>query len=155
MRYFYRTDEGDIHGPTDAATLARLIGDGKLSETCLLEEETSGRQLLAGMLTELALPEDSTGAAPPPYVSYPRKSGMVVPSRQRLGENSVAFNLRFAWICTLAGFLGCPILSIAGMVFARRAQAQGDRQAPVVALLSYVSVAVGSFVFLMFKLFFR
>lgn len=118
MRYYVLADDGQKYGPADLATLNQWIGEGRLTQQQMLEEETTGRKVAVTSVTGLNWvgPEAAPGGG---YQGYYRGPVM-------MGDDG-AGDLKNAWIFAVLAFLCCPIVfGILGIVYSMRAKTKGN-----------------------------
>ncbi len=140
------TNTGAKYGPADIATLNQWITENRLQPTTMLQDATSGQQLMASQVPGLLFPMSQAPSAPvasagpiqgpiqTPVQPMGRPIGSEVPyaGQQQYayaGGDDGSKDIMWAYVSSAIGFLICPILLpiIYGIFRAVEAKKKGHR----------------------------
>lgn len=171
MKYFVIAHDGKKYGPADADTLTQWASEGRITPATELEEEMTGRRLMARdvdgiILSESAVqepgdrydaPSQPTTTQSNPYASSgpqssygspqtPSNPFSNPPSNYPRGaggyDPSLDQKVTTSWILIVIGFFCCFILTIVGTVMAHDAKKKGHPGANAAFITGLVLLAV-------------
>lgn len=154
MKYFVIAHDGKKYGPADADTLTQWASEGRITPATELEEEMTGRRLMARDVDGIILPESAAQepgdrydapsqptttqsnpyASSGPQSSYgspqtPSNPFSNPPSNYPRGaggyDPSLDQKVTTSWIMVVLGFVCCPVFAIVGIVMANDAKKRG------------------------------
>ena len=109
MRYFVVADDGNKYGPADLPTLNQWAQEGRVLQTHMLEEETTGRRVAATSVPGLNWTaggpspfESAQGAPGQPFQGYYQRPGYSNTSNDKL--------LKEAWWCAVLSLICCGLV---------------------------------------------
>lgn len=161
MRYFVIGPDGSKYGPADVPTLNTWATENRVLPTTMLEEEGTGRQVMArdviGLIFPMSAPvSNPTPPTPGPSASpYDRPTGFGQQTSQSpqssnyyrpQPQNSSDGNTEviIAWILGVIGLGCCPIVfSTIGIVLAIQAKNKGNPGGQAAMIFCIVSLIVG------------
>lgn len=112
MEYFVITPTGQRFGPADFQTLILWVQQGRIDPNTMLQEVSTGRQMMANQIPGLGLPASTDyyqGVHPSPK-DYPR---IVETKGDKLANTAKALGI--------TGFFLCPLFCLVGIGFAAMA----------------------------------
>jgi hypothetical protein len=137
VRYFVIGQDGNKYGPADMATLQAWSSQGRVHPDSWLEEESTGRRLLAREVLGAAQPTPPpSGFTQPPSASpYPRPS---------TGSDSAQTMFIVGWICAVVSICFCPIgFGAAAIILGVLAKQKGHPNAMALIVCAIVFMIVG------------
>lgn len=147
MRYFVLTQDGHRYGPADIAVLNLWIAEGRLQPNQWVEEEGTGQRHMASAVFGLqfglagGLSSETAYINPPPPANYYQRGPSSIPVYgQRMPGSQ---ELSTAWVMCVIAFLCFPPFSIAGIVFANKAQVLGNSGAKAAIVANVIALALG------------
>ena len=133
MQYFVLTPSGQKFGPADLYTLAAWVKEGRVLPNTILEESTTGQQVMANQVAGLGFPAPGNfyqGVQPSPP-SYPR---IVDSPGDKLANTAKALGI--------TGFFLCPIFSLIGIGVALMAMKHGSAKAKGAMIICLGGLAI-------------
>lgn len=142
MKYFVIGADGTKFGPADIPVLNTWIADSRLMPMMMLEEEGTGRQLLAKDLDGLQFPPFNAPPQQMPGISGPVEGYYNRPSQTSGSDGKV--EIIIAWILGVIGFAFCPVvISTIGIVLATQARKKGHPAAQATLFFCIASLVIG------------
>lgn len=149
MPYYVVGLDEERFGPADVLTLNHWVQEGRIAPETMLEDVSTGQQVLASSIPELTFPVAASFAEGNPQSNYPRHHHVV-------GTDEGAKDLETAWLFATTGIIGsivflffCPIfsminvLSIFGIVYSLKAARKGSSNTRGAMICSIVGLVLG------------
>jgi hypothetical protein len=149
MPYFVVGLDGEKFGPADVLTLNHWVQEGRIVPETMLEDVSTGQQVLASSIPELVFPVATSFAHGNPQSNYPRQ-------RHVVSADEGAKDLETAWLFATTGIIGsivflfcCPVfsvlnvLSIFGIVYSLKAAKKGSPNTRGAMICSIIGLVLG------------
>lgn len=140
LRYFVIAQDGNKYGPADVPTLKVWMSEGRLQMDTWLEEEGTGRRLVAQTVFSAAPPAAQQQGMQSPYQPgspYPRDYAY---PRQSDGQTQFVIG----WVCAVASLLFCPVgLGLAAVILGVVAKGKGHPKAHILIICAVVFAGLG------------
>ncbi|MBS1710031.1 MAG: hypothetical protein JSS65_15070 [Armatimonadetes bacterium] len=143
-RYLVVMPDGTKYGPADVTTLRQWVAEGRINAQTNLQEEMTGRTILAGSLPGLSMVQSAAQQViqqptyQQPTVPYPRMDPVA-----QYGDGGKADYTR-SLVFSILGFLCCPLVfSSLGIVYGNKAKQAGHPNGQTAVILGVISLVVG------------
>ncbi len=144
-RYFVLASDGQKYGPADVLTLNAWIGEGRLTEAMIVEEEGTGVRMPATAIPGIAF-RPMGGSVPPPGPGPYGGAFSQAPGPQHgylIGDGGQS-DITKAWIFGALALICCPIIfGILDIQAAGRAKTKGHPQAQAAQTFCIVMMILG------------
>ena len=151
MNYFVvDQNSGQKYGPADVTTLNQWIVEGRVTPSTMLEDATTGQQMLASTVPGLSLGTPPSSApqqtfSPPPTAPvanpYPRQFEQA-PGLPASGQESGLITA--SYILSVIGLCFCPIAFSGGAIAcAVVAKNRGDQRGQTAMIVGIASLVIG------------
>ena len=139
MNYFVIANDGQKFGPADLATLNIWAQEGRVLTTTMLEDASTGQQVMASQLPGLSFP-----IAPPNQPGYQQAPTQAYPRMGIGAMDDGSEDIKKVWIFGGIGFICCPIIfSVMAIIYASNAQKKKHPQAGTALAFAIASLVVG------------
>lgn len=143
MGYYVQGGDGRKYGPADEATLRVWMGEGRVLPDTWLEEEGSGRRVLAKDLLGQAQSQPQSPYASPGAFSQPPGPASPYP-RQSYATSNGQTEVVIGWVCAVIS-LGCcpPGFGAAAIILGFNAKKKGHPGGQTLIIAAVIMMVVG------------
>jgi hypothetical protein len=137
MNYFVIAADGQKYGPANIDTLNQWAQEGRVLNTSMLEDASTGVRIPATSVPGIMFPMNPPGGQNFQQPNFQYGSGQGF-------HDDGSDDIKKVWIFGGIGFFCCPIIfSVMAIVFASNAQKKGHPQAQTALIFAIASLVVG------------